>query len=109
MALEATRILDKDRCHIIKRPSGDAIIDDNGYKMLLIKFLVGPPNQTEGLLVFHFKQIVAGQETVFTEREKERLRLYLSRTLDGEDEESGHGGEGTLSLWNSTSYPYDRF
>ena len=50
-----------------------------------------------------------GQETVPTEREQERLRRYLASAFDGEDDESGHGDEGTLSLWKSTSYPYDKF
>ena len=53
--------------------------------------------------------MVDGQETVPTEREQERLRRYLAGTFDGEDDESGQGGEGTLSLWNSTSYPHDIF
>ena len=64
----------------------------------MIKFPVGPPDQTEGLLVFQFKRIVDGQETVFTEREPERLRRYLAGAFDGEDDESGQGGKGKLSL-----------
>ena len=59
-----------------------------------MKFLVGSPDQTEGILGFHLKRIVNGQEAVFTEREKERLNLYLGGAFDGEDEESGQGGEG---------------
>ena len=91
MAWKALGILDDDKDYIVKHPSGDAVIDDNGNKMLLIKFR--PPNQTEEALVFHLKRIVDGQKTVITGRETKRLRLYLAGAFDGEDEESGQGGE----------------
>ena len=94
IAWEALRILDGDSNYIVKDSNSDAVIDDNGYKMLLVKFLVGPPDQTEEPFIFHLERIVAGQETVLTEREKERLRLYLAGGYDRDDEEVGQGGEG---------------
>ena len=40
------------------------------YMIRHMKFLVGSPDQTEGILGFHLKRIVNGQEAVFTERER---------------------------------------
>ena len=83
-----------NRQYIVKHLGGDAVLDDNGSKILLIKYLEPPGDRTEGVMVFHYKQIVAGQKTFMTERELDRLRRYLSGDFDGEDEESGQGGEG---------------
>ena len=86
---------DDDKSYIMKHPGGDAVRDDNGKKMLLIKFFAGPsPDQTEELSIFHFKRIVDGQSTFLTDREQQRLRRYLAGDFDGEDEESEQGGKG---------------
>ena len=85
---------DDDKKYIIKHRGGDAVLDDNGNKMLLIKCFPGPsPNQTEELSVFHFKRIVDGQATVLTERELERVRRYLAGAFDVEDKGSGQEDE----------------
>ena len=62
MASEAPKILDDDRHYIVKHPSGDAVLDDNGNKILLIKYLEPPGDRTEGVTVCHYKRIVAGQK-----------------------------------------------
>ena len=93
-ASETQKNPDDDKKYIIKHRGGDAVLDDNGNKMLLIKCFPGPsPHQTEGLSVFYFKRIVDGQATVLTERERERLRHYLAGAFDVEDEGSGQEGK----------------
>ena len=86
---------DDDKNYIIKHRGGDAVLDDNGNKILLIKCFVGPsPDKTEELSVFLFKRIADEQRTVLTEREQERVRRYLAGALDVKDEGSGQGGGG---------------
>ncbi len=89
-ALQALKALNDESDFIVKDADGDAVLDDNGNKMLFVIF-VGHPDQP---YVIQYKQMLKGQETVLTGREMERLRLYLSGAYDGEDEEGGEDGEG---------------
>ena len=82
LALEALKMLDDESNFIVKDPSGDVILDDNGNKMLFMKILV-PELEPWEPWVFQFKKIVHGQETILTEREKKRLRFYLAEAYDG--------------------------
>ena len=93
MGSETLRTPDDDKNYIVKHPSGDAVLDDNGYKMVLLKFTNGPSDKTEGLQVFHLKRIIDGQGTVLTDREEKRLQRYLAGGFDGDDEARGQGGE----------------
>ena len=94
MALEASRTLDDDRYYIAKDSSGDTILDDNGHKMVLLKFTNGPSDKTEGISVLHLKRIIDGQGTVLTDLEERRLQRYLAGDFDGDDEARGQGSEG---------------
>ena len=82
VALEALRMLDDESNFIVKDASGDAVLDDNGNKLLFVKF-DDRGNQPWEPWVFHFKRVVHGQETIFTEREKKRVGLYLAGEYDG--------------------------
>ena len=81
VALEALKLLDDESNFIVKDASGDAVLDDNGNKMLFVRF-EDRGNQPWEPWVFQFKKIVHGQETVLTESEKKRLGLYLSGAFD---------------------------
>ena len=93
LASEAERMLDDESNLIIKDARGDAILDDNGNKMVFVRFLDRGTKPWEPW-VFHLKETVHGQETALTEREKKRLESYLAGAYDGQDEEGGQGGEG---------------
>ena len=93
MTSETLRTPDDDENYIVKDPSGDAVLDDNGHRMVLLKFTNGPSDKTEGLSVLHLKRIINGQGTVLTDREEKRLQRYLAGGFDGDDEARGQGGE----------------
>ena len=93
VALEALKILDDESNFIVEDASGDAVLDDNGNKMLFMRILVREVEPWEPW-VFYLKKIVHGQETILTEREKKRLRFYFAEAYDGSDEVGGQSGKG---------------
>ena len=60
------------------------MLDDNGNKILLAKF-VDQRNEPTEPDVFQFERTVDGKEAVLTEREKDRLRRYLAEAFGREE------------------------
>ena len=93
VALETLKTLGDESKFIVEDPSRDAVLDDNGNKMLFMKIPVRELEPWEPWILY-FKKIVHGQATILTEREKKRLRFYFAETYDGSDEVDGQSGKG---------------